>query len=91
MSSLSSEEELMAEVECLRLALKPFAEIAKRLGWATLEEDDRSLGDHILEAPADDIKPGAFYCLMVAAFRNAALAYGETATAPAAQDEGKQP
>src|SRR5215472_6889922 len=56
----------------VRAALEPFAEIARRLGWDRLDDDDMALGDHVVEAPADDIAPGATYCLMVGAFRRAA-------------------
>lgn len=61
------------EIERLRAALNPFAEIARRLGWDKLDENDMTLGDHLIEAPADDIAPGAVYCLMIGAFRHAAL------------------
>jgi hypothetical protein len=60
------------EIERLRVALEPFVEIAKRLGWDKLDEHDHKLDDHIIDAPADDIAPGAFYCLMVSAFHRAA-------------------
>jgi hypothetical protein len=60
------------EIERLRDALRPFGEIGRRLGWVDMADDDPHLGDHIMDAPADDIAPGAFYCLMVGHFRDAA-------------------
>lgn len=60
-------------IERLLAALKPFAEIASRLKWDQLRDDCRELDEHVIEAPAEDIAPGAAYCLMVSAFRNAAL------------------
>jgi len=65
-------EALIAEVTVLQAALEPFAEIARRLGWDKYTRDDHRLGDHLIEAPADDIAPGAAYCLMVSAFWRAA-------------------
>jgi hypothetical protein len=57
-----------AEIERLRAALEPFGEIAHRMGWKNLADDAPEINDHIIDAPADDIAPGAFYCLMVSAF-----------------------
>lgn len=65
-------DRLEAANEKLRAALEPFAEIARRLGWDKLPDDDMELGDHVVEAPAEDISPTATYCLMVGAFREAA-------------------
>lgn len=58
----------------LREVLTPFVEIARRLDWDKIEDDDMALGEHVIEAPADDIAPGAVYCLMIGAFREAARA-----------------
>ncbi len=66
------------EIQKLRSLLEPFAEIARRLKWDQIGDDDMELGDHVIEAPADDIAPGAAYCLMVGAFREAARALGQS-------------
>lgn len=52
-------------------ALIPFAEIAQRLEWDKLPKDSMELDEHVIEAPADDIAKGAFYCLDVRAFVSA--------------------
>lgn len=57
---------LRADLAAALEALRPFAEIAKRLGWN--DPDDAA---HVIEAPADDIAKGAVYCLMICAFVNA--------------------
>jgi hypothetical protein len=72
--ALRSHDSLKSRIEELEEALKPFCEVAGRLGWDKMDEDDPGLAEHIVEAPADDIAPGAFYCLMVQAFREAARA-----------------
>lgn len=69
--------DLVAENDQLRAALKPFAEIARRMGWDKITADDPEWGDHIMECPADDIAPGAVYCLMACAFNGAAAALRE--------------
>lgn len=53
-------------------ALRPFGEIGKRLGWIDIGDDDRVLTQHVMEAPANDLAPGAVFCLMVGHFREAA-------------------
>lgn len=58
--------------DAMREALEPFAEIARRVGWDKLDENDPARNGHILEAPADDIAPGAFFVLHVSDFVNAA-------------------
>jgi hypothetical protein len=62
---------LHAEIERLRAALEPFATVAERLGWDKLSDQDPTLHDHVVEAPADDIAPGAVYCLAIGAFKEA--------------------
>lgn len=74
---LKTPGELLDEIVRLRSALKPFAEIGKRLGWSDMADEDRHLGDHLIEVPADDIAPGAVFCLMVGHFRDAATAHTE--------------
>lgn len=66
-------ERLRAENERLRDVIRPFAETACRLGWNTIPDDSMELDEHVMEAPAEDIAPGAVYCLMISAFRNAAI------------------
>lgn len=68
-----------AKITRLREALKPFAEICQRLGWHGFDDDDPACNEHIVEAPANDIAPGAVFCLQVSEFRRAraALAEGE--------------
>lgn len=71
-------QEAAEEIERLRAALRPFAEIAWRLEWDKITEDDiRGWNEHVVEAPAPDIAPDAYYCLMVSAFVNAASLLGE--------------
>jgi len=67
------------EISALRSALKPFAEIARRFGWSILPEDAFELDEHLIEAPAEDVAPGAAYCLMICHFRDAALSLKEPA------------
>lgn len=69
--------EAATEIERLRAALKPFAEIGRRLEWDKIPDDSPELDDHIMEAPAEDIAPKAVYCLMVRAFREAARAVAD--------------
>ena len=64
-----------AEIERLRAVLEPFSEFCRRLGYEKLPEDDPRLSDHIVEAPADDIAPGAVYCLMGCTFSDAVKAF----------------
>lgn len=86
--ALNDLEEAENENDALRRALEPFAEIARRLGWDKYDEDDMRLGEHIIEAPAEDIGPGVAYCLMVSAFREAALM---TAQEPAQSPVSREP
>jgi len=78
--ALLREAALKADIVELQAALEPFAEIARRLGWNKYAANDMELGEHVVEAPAPDIGPGASYCLMVGAFWRAAQMldeYGE--------------
>lgn len=74
-----------SSTEAMRAALWPFVEIAKRFGWDQLPDDHHDLNEHILEAPADDIAPGAVFCLHVSAFRGACQALSATTPAPQEQ------
>lgn len=65
---------LAEDAERLLAALEPFVEIARRMGWDKLSDQDPTLHDHVVEAPADDIAPGAVYCLHVSCFTEAARA-----------------
>lgn len=60
------------EIERLRNALHPFAEIARRNEWDRLPDDAPGMHWHIVDAPADDIAPGAAYVLHVSELANAA-------------------
>lgn len=80
--------ELNHQLDELRAALRPFAEIARRLEWDKFGPDDPEWNEHVMEAPAEDIAPGAAYCLFVAAFANAAKLlspYGQSSV----KDDGR--
>lgn len=66
-----------AENARLRAALEPFGEVARRLGWDKLQDDDPHRNEHIIEAPAEDVVHGAVYCLQVSEFVAAAEALNQ--------------
>lgn len=76
-SAATKAGERQGQIDKLREALEPFVETARRQGWDKLEDDHPDLNLHVVNSPADDIAPGAFYCLQISEFRRAALAAGQ--------------
>jgi hypothetical protein len=72
--------EAQAAIEQMTDAIEPFVNTARRMGWDKLSdpEDFQTLIQHVVEAPAEDMAPGAIYVLQVSAFTDLAAALNPT-------------